>query len=76
MVGWLLLGVIFLYRKLVSPMLAPSCRFTPSCSEYAQESIRVHGASKGMYLTARRLLRCHPFHAGGWDPVPPQRART
>ncbi len=58
------------YRYLISPMLGPNCRFYPSCSCYAEEAIELHGALKGSYLAARRILRCHPWHAGGFDPVP------
>jgi len=58
------------YRYLISPMLGPNCRFFPSCSCYAQEAIETHGAMKGSYLAARRILRCHPWHPGGYDPVP------
>ena len=57
------------YRLLVSPLLPPSCRFTPTCSEYAIQAIEKYGALRGVYLGARRLLRCHPFHSGGYDPV-------
>lgn len=57
------------YRLLISPLLPPSCRFTPTCSEYAIQAIEKYGALRGVYLGARRLLRCHPFHAGGYDPV-------
>jgi uncharacterized protein len=70
----LLLGVLGLYRALISPLLAsllgPRCRFHPSCSAYAQEAIRVHGASKGVLLAGWRLLRCSPLTPGGVDPVP------
>ena len=62
---------IRLYRYAVSPLLGPNCRFYPTCSCYAEEAIEHHGAIRGTYLTARRLLRCHPWHAGGYDPVPP-----
>jgi putative membrane protein insertion efficiency factor len=58
------------YQALVSPLLPPSCRFTPSCSQYALEAVRRYGALKGSWLAARRLARCHPFHPGGFDPVP------
>jgi putative membrane protein insertion efficiency factor len=57
------------YGLLISPLLPPSCRFTPSCSEYAMQAIEKYGALRGVYLAARRLLRCHPFHSGGYDPV-------
>ncbi len=60
-----------LYRLLVSPLLGPNCRFHPSCSVYALEALEKHGVFKGLYLTARRLLRCHPWSGcGGHDPVP------
>jgi len=67
-------GFIFLvrgYQLLVSPFLGNNCRFTPSCSQYTIEAIRMHGLFRGSYLSVRRLGRCHPFHPGGHDPVPP-----
>jgi putative membrane protein insertion efficiency factor len=67
---YLLAGIVRGYQLLVSPLLPPSCRFTPSCSQYAREAIMRHGAVRGTWLAARRLVRCHPFHPGGFDPVP------
>jgi putative membrane protein insertion efficiency factor len=58
------------YQRLVSPFLPPSCRFAPTCSEYATEALTHHGFVRGAGLTVRRLLRCHPFHPGGYDPPP------
>jgi len=68
--GWLLVGLLTMYRRFVSPMLGPRCRFYPSCSAYALEAVQLHGALRGSWLAVRRLSRCHPFHAGGLDPVP------
>jgi uncharacterized protein len=66
----LLIWVIGVYRRRVSPLFPPACRFTPTCSQYATEAIRVHGALRGTLLAAGRVLRCHPFSGGGHDPVP------
>ena len=66
----LLAGLIRVYQRLISPLLPPSCRFYPSCSQYALEAVTRHGALRGSWLAARRLVRCHPFHPGGFDPVP------
>ena len=65
-----LAGLIRGYQLALSPLLPPSCRFTPSCSQYALEAVSRHGAIRGAWLAARRLARCHPFHPGGFDPVP------
>ena len=66
----LLSGLILGYQRLISPLLGPRCRFYPSCSTYALEAIRVHGAAKGTVLATARVCRCHPWNAGGVDPVP------
>jgi putative membrane protein insertion efficiency factor len=66
----LLLGLIRFYRKHVSPLRPPCCRYISTCSEYALGAIGEYGARKGGWLALRRLLRCHPFHKGGYDPVP------
>lgn len=70
-----LIALIRLYRATVAPQLPICCRFVPGCSLYATEALERHGAVKGGYLALRRLLRCHPFHAGGLDPVPPSRGK-
>ena len=67
--AWLVLGLIHLYRHTIGVVLPPSCRFTPSCSTYALEAVRTHGALRGAWLALTRLARCHPFHPGGVDPV-------
>jgi putative membrane protein insertion efficiency factor len=67
---------IIAYRRWVSPGLPARCRFYPSCSAYALEAITRHGALKGFWLAVRRIGRCHPFHPGGYDPVPPGRTEA
>ena len=66
-----LLLPVRLYRRVLSPVMPPVCRFHPSCSKYALEALTTHGPFRGSWLAARRLVRCHPFHPGGMDPVPP-----
>ena len=66
-----LMALITGYRRFISPLLAPRCRFAPSCSAYALEAVREHGALRGTWLAVRRIGRCHPFNPGGFDPVPP-----
>nr|WP_308213803.1 membrane protein insertion efficiency factor YidD [Rhodococcus sp. FXJ9.536] len=65
-----LIFFIELYRTYVSPLRLPTCRFTPTCSEYAVQALRTHGVIKGLVLTVVRLAKCAPWHPGGWDPVP------
>ncbi|WP_245791869.1 membrane protein insertion efficiency factor YidD [Modicisalibacter ilicicola] len=67
-----LIAIIRLYQYGISPLLGPRCRFWPSCSNYAIEALRLHGPLKGGWLALRRILKCHPWHAGGIDPVPPR----
>jgi putative membrane protein insertion efficiency factor len=74
-VAWLVLGGLRVYKFLLSPLFAGSCRFTPSCSDYMAEAVRHHGAGTGVWLGLKRLARCHPFGSSGVDPVPPVRPR-
>ena len=67
----LLIGLLRAYRAGISPLYGEVCRYYPSCSAYALEAVRAHGAGRGSWLTLRRLSRCHPWAAGGLDPVPP-----
>lgn len=67
---WLAINLIHGYRYLLSPWIGNQCRFYPSCSHYAEEAINTHGFINGGYLSGRRLLKCHPWHPGGIDPVP------
>jgi putative membrane protein insertion efficiency factor len=71
--SWLLRKLVRSYRYFVSPLHGPSCRFHPSCSEYAEAALAEHGALRGSILTVRRLCRCGPWHPGGIDPVPERR---
>ena len=64
------MGMIRGYQRVISPALPPSCRFTPSCSQYTLEAIARYGVARGGWLGARRIIRCHPFNPGGFDPVP------
>ena len=68
--AWPLVALIHLYRYTFGPTLAGCCRFAPSCSQYAEQALRKHGLWYGSTLAIKRLLRCHPWHPGGWDPVP------
>jgi len=68
----LVVGLLWIYRRCFSRLKPPVCRFYPSCSAYATEALKLHGLAKGGWLALRRLARCHPFHPGGYDPVPEQ----
>ena len=65
-----LIALVRFYQAVISSVIAPRCRFVPTCSQYAIEAINCHGSAKGCWLTVKRLLKCHPFCAGGFDPVP------
>ena len=69
----LVIGLLRFYKRYLSPLLPAACRFHPTCSEYATDAVQLHGTAKGLWLGLRRLLRCHPFSAGGFDPVPAPR---
>lgn len=69
-IGRIFCLIIKFYRNFISPLFPPSCRYYPTCSEYAYEAIKKYGAVKGSWLGIKRILRCHPFHEGGCDPVP------
>ena len=64
------------YRRFISPLLGPRCRFAPSCSEYALTALAEHGAVRGLWLAMARIARCHPFHPGGYDPVPARKPKV
>lgn len=62
-------GLVVFYQRFISPLKAPSCRFYPTCSHYSLQALEKYGPVKGLWMTAARILRCHPFHPGGYDPV-------
>lgn len=68
----LALGSIRFYKRFLSPLFPSACRFEPTCSQYTYEAIEIHGVIKGTWLGMKRISRCHPFHPGGYDPVPPK----
>lgn len=72
--GILLIPILF-YKKCISPLFPPCCRFTPTCSSYAAEAIMTHGALRGLWLAVKRIARCHPWGKSGYDPVPPKKGK-
>ena len=70
------LAALMMYRQFVSPLLPPACRFAPTCSQYARLALLEHGLGRGGWLALRRILRCHPFHPGGYDPPPVRAGRA
>lgn len=66
----IVIKIFRLYQRYISPMFPPSCRFEPTCSNYGIEAVQEHGALKGSYMAVKRISKCHPFHPGGYDPVP------
>ena len=73
---YLLIGLLKAYRTLISPLSGQVCRYHPSCSQYALDAVTAHGSIRGSWLAVRRLARCHPWAAGGYDPVPPSRSAS
>lgn len=70
--GWVLLGLVYIYKYAISPLTPASCRHVPTCSEYAVQAIKIHGPFKGFWLAVRRISKCHPWGTHGYDPVPPK----
>ncbi len=73
---YILIGLVRLYQYMLSPFMTSSCRFQPTCSHYGIEALRKYGALKGLWLTIKRILRCHPWSEGGYDPVPGQETKS
>lgn len=67
---WILLPPVYFYRAVISPLMPPSCRYTPTCSQYTIEALKKHGPFKGSYLSAKRIISCNPWGGSGYDPVP------
>lgn len=70
LIGWPLIVMIRVYQWVISPIIGPKCRYQPTCSHYAVEALKKHGPFKGLWLSIRRISRCHPWGGSGWDPVP------
>ena len=70
LLAWPMRGLVWLYRMAISPWLGNNCRYTPSCSQYALDALRIHGAFRGSWMAAKRIGRCHPWGGSGYDPVP------
>jgi len=73
---FLILGFITFYQKFISKLLGRNCRFYPTCSHYTYQAVEDHGTIIGLYLGIKRILKCHPFHQGGFDPVPPKKKNS
>jgi uncharacterized protein len=71
-IGWVLLVPVYIYKYAISPFTPASCRHYPTCSEYALQAVKIHGPFKGIWLTTKRISRCHPWGTSGYDPVPPK----
>ncbi|MEL6535306.1 MAG: membrane protein insertion efficiency factor YidD [Bacteroidota bacterium] len=72
----LLIGLVRVYQLVISPLFPPSCRYTPTCSAYAVEAIKIHGPFRGGWMAAKRIASCHPWGGQGYDPVPPQKSKS
>ena len=68
--SFIFLSIIYIYQNLISPLIPARCRFTPTCSQYSKESIKKHGPFKGIVLTFKRIIKCHPWGGSGYDPIP------
>lgn len=72
LIGWVFLVPVYIYKYAISPFTPASCRHYPTCSEYALQAVKIHGPFKGIWLTTKRISRCHPWGTSGYDPVPPK----
>ena len=74
-ITWILLIPVYFYRAVISPLTPPSCRYTPTCSQYTIEALKKHGPLRGSYLSAKRILSCNPWGGSGYDPVPERKSK-